>query len=46
MTTWKFTCYNGTTFEVDTNDLHYAIGIFIKETGLHILDIKRIENLS
>ena len=46
MAVWRFTCYNGTVFEVCNNDFYYALDKFLKKTGLHTLDIKKIENLS
>jgi hypothetical protein len=44
---WKITCYNGTVWKSNISDpIHYAIEKFKKDTGLHEMDIKLIENLS
>ena len=46
MTAWRFTCYNGTVFTARITNLIEAINLFTERTGLHILNIKKIENLS
>ncbi|MFA7287253.1 MAG: hypothetical protein WC055_00075 [Melioribacteraceae bacterium] len=43
---YRITCYNGTVWESKTNDnIWETIEKFIKETGLHGMDIRLIENL-
>lgn len=43
---WKFTCFNGTEYISNMNHLPDAIEDFEKKTNLHILNIKRIDNLT